>query len=332
MKKKLYILRGFTLIEILLVLSVIAALSAAFFFLYLNVNESYKINKESNNIMSIKGALDKLGFQSNNLNDDTISLLNISANSKTNKNNKILDAWGNPISISSYKTNYYTISYQNMNPESCSRLLKKMGGIFNTVSVNNSDYEKSSDISSNCSSENNLSTNTLSFSNYKLAVNNSNSDPYKVYGYANTNSSSDISFIVPTVIDGQTYDTLNSISVSMKDDSDQSTLSKYLKDTLSEKSNDPGMSDVVTSDGIVVGKTSSFGCGSNSLTVKECGSMNTDDYINALISAPESAWDDSVVKLNSYNDKICKNASFTCTEIKDANSYDFKYQVTRNKS
>ena len=127
--------KGFSLIEILLYLSVIIFLSVIAFILYIKVSERYFLSNEVSHLQNLKLSLDQI----QNLNDVTFSNdFYKSISISNNSNGDILDQWKGIIVLSKDDNgNDYTISYSNLSLFNCSELSHDGLSIFKFVTINN---------------------------------------------------------------------------------------------------------------------------------------------------------------------------------------------------
>lgn len=112
--------RGFSLLELLLVMGIIAALIIGAFMIYPKVKASQNVSNESKNLSSLvagikslyKGKADYEG-----LNNDVV------LNSKIVPDNmisdgRIVNVWGGDVTIDTFKT-FFRINYKNMQTREC---------------------------------------------------------------------------------------------------------------------------------------------------------------------------------------------------------------------
>ena len=78
-------LKGFTLIEILLVLAIILAIAVSAFFIYKSVSQKSQLNTETEHLAYIKSSLDSIvNFEGTTLNASLFNYLGLSNNSDGN--------------------------------------------------------------------------------------------------------------------------------------------------------------------------------------------------------------------------------------------------------
>ena len=129
---------AFSLIELMLVLVVMISSSIAAIVIYNHVSNQYKLDKEVKNLVYLKSSIDSINnLDKINLNDTFLKDSGIISKSQINKNGDLVDAWGNPISISNYSSdkNYYSISYSDLSVGNCISLISNMKDAFKTITI-----------------------------------------------------------------------------------------------------------------------------------------------------------------------------------------------------
>lgn len=138
--------KGFSLVELILVLSIIAGITIAAFIIYIKVQDSNYINKESRNIQTIRAGIKSLYINPSPPESDTIQNSMIEANLiptvMLNKNNSLVSAWGSYVytGISSDGNGklVFAIRYTNVNQKICTGLISNNEKLFPIINVSNS--------------------------------------------------------------------------------------------------------------------------------------------------------------------------------------------------
>ena len=132
--------KGFSLLELLLTLGVIAGIMIAAFIVFPKVQASQKIDKESRNITAIQAGVKSLyggRAKISSLNTDSFIA------SKNAPDNMILDGklvneWKGNVSVE-YSGNHgkYNIMYDAVPPDACAKLITAVSGNFVSITVYN---------------------------------------------------------------------------------------------------------------------------------------------------------------------------------------------------
>lgn len=134
--KKNIINKGFSLIEILLVLSIIFIAAVVSFVVYQKTSEEMKINNTISQIASINSVIDYLPPNLENV-DLNRSIQNSGIfDEMTTNENKMINEWGGNIHVSSrsVKNNhFYDILYYSLPTDACIKLTQKLGGMYTKV-------------------------------------------------------------------------------------------------------------------------------------------------------------------------------------------------------
>lgn len=136
--------KGFSLLEILLVLAIASAVVAAAFIIYPKVQVSNNIKKETNNIGTIRTGLTSLYASvatpsaNLNMNQLVINAKIVPDNMLTATNGEILSSWG-PVYVGASFLDSgkigFIIRYENLTNEVCVKLLSAMANGFDEVKV-----------------------------------------------------------------------------------------------------------------------------------------------------------------------------------------------------
>jgi prepilin-type N-terminal cleavage/methylation domain-containing protein len=322
--------KGFTLVEMLIVLAIILALSVAAFFIYKNVSQKSQLNKEVEHLSLIKSSLDSISnFGKTTLDTELFKSIEITDNSKGD----ILDTWKSPIIISKSENSslFYDIKYSNLNKYNCINLANDFKTVFGKLSVNDTIISNISvsALTDDCNSE----SNTLTFSNYK-----------KVDGDSSSSNSG-----------GNTEDTGNSKGEETKSDAGTTlTPEEYAKQQQDLLDNSPWDSKIITqmqsgyddSGNYVVqldnaGSTISSSDSAYSGIISKYidsnkGTISTSDFQNYVMSLGDGASDIIDGKSLTFTDSpvpksLCYSKGFSCNI---AQSSDGKYttKVTFSKA
>lgn len=140
--------KGFSLLELLLVLGIIAALIVGAFIIYPKVQTSVQTNRELKNLAAIKANIDSLYTGKSDytgLNTVSLAQANVFPDDMTSKGNSSISSggrliylpknvWGGDVTVSMYNTvNYYQITYMNVPIESCIKLAQAALQMFQSV-------------------------------------------------------------------------------------------------------------------------------------------------------------------------------------------------------
>lgn len=141
--------KGFSILELLLVMGIVSALIVAAFIIFPKVDASVKSNRELKNLATIKANIDALytgksdytGLntislaQSNVFPDDMISKSNPTISGSNGKLIYLpMNAWGGNVTVTMYNTvNYYQITYYNVPVDACIKMTQAAVQMFPTV-------------------------------------------------------------------------------------------------------------------------------------------------------------------------------------------------------
>lgn len=157
--------KGFTLIEILLFLSIILVISILSFLLYKKSSEDYKINVSSKQLISIKNEIDNAPPNLDYVEAFSYILIKDKfSNDKFIKDNVLRNIWNGDINVENRGERAYSLIYSNVPKDSCIKFIAVSKKIYKSVKVESSDYIDSfsiSDVSNYCSQQ---STNNLNIS------------------------------------------------------------------------------------------------------------------------------------------------------------------------
>lgn len=168
---------GFTLIEILLALSIIMVIVVSAFFIFKSVESKTKLDKEVKNLTYLKSSIDSIRDLNKISIDNTIlEKLGILDTSSIDSDGNLKDAWGNVINFYNGNSSVYYITYNNLSLENCEGLATRNSATFGSEIINGFVLNKPtvSIINQACSSQNqNIS---ISFSNYDSSTQNDNNN------------------------------------------------------------------------------------------------------------------------------------------------------------
>jgi hypothetical protein len=146
--------QGFSLIELLLVLGVIALLLVAAFVVYPRVVMSRQTNNEVTNLLAIRAAMHSTfgnrGFYASVSNDDMTQMANrarifpVSMNGGDFSANKVSNVWGGDVTLTNTTSSHagvqagwsFVIRTRDVPPEACVNLVARTITSFRTIQVN----------------------------------------------------------------------------------------------------------------------------------------------------------------------------------------------------
>lgn len=321
--------KGFSLVEMLIVLAIILIISVAAFFIYKNVSQKSALNKEVEHLSLIKSSLDSIQrLDKTTLDADFFKSIEISSDNKGN----IYDTWKSPIAISKSENSslFYDISYSNMNKYNCINLSNEFKNIFQKITINSNDMSKFtvSDLTNACSSE---ESNTIVFSNFKKVDGDSASNSDSKSGSDNTstgdNSNSGGSTLTPEEYAAQQKELLDNSPWD----------SKIITQTQSGYDNDGNYIVQLDNSGSNISSSDSA---YSSIIAKYIdsnkGTISTSDLQNYVMSLGDGASDTidgkSLTFTNSPVPKsLCYSKGFSC-DISQSSDGSYTTKVTFSKA
>lgn len=321
--------KGFSLVEMLIVLAIILIISVAAFFIYKNVSQKSDLNKEVEHLSLIKSSLDSIQrLDKTTLDADFFKSIEISSDNKGN----IYDTWKSPIAISKSANSFlfYDISYSNMNKYNCINLSNEFKNIFQKITINSNDMSKFtvSDLTNACSSE---ESNTIVFSNFKKVEGDSASNSDSKSGSDNTstgdNSNSGGSTLTPEEYAAQQKELLDNSPWD----------SKIITQTQSGYDNDGNYIVQLDNSGSNISSSDSA---YSSIIAKYIdsnkGTISTSDLQNYVMSLGDGASDTidgkSLTFTNSPVPKsLCYSKGFSC-DISQSSDGSYTTKVTFSKA
>lgn len=321
--------KGFSLVEMLIVLAIILIISVAAFFIYKNVSQKSALNKEVEHLSLIKSSLDSIQrLDKTTLDADFFKSIEISSDNKGN----IYDTWKSPIAISKSANSslFYDISYSNMNKYNCINLSNEFKNIFQKITINSNDMSKFtvSDLTNACSSE---ESNTIVFSNFKKVDGDSASNSDSKSGSDNTstgdNSNSGGSTLTPEEYAAQQKELLDNSPWD----------SKIITQTQSGYDNDGNYIVQLDNSGSNISSSDSA---YSSIIAKYIdsnkGTISTSDLQNYVMSLGDGASDTidgkSLTFTNSPVPKsLCYSKGFSC-DISQSSDGSYTTKVTFSKA
>lgn len=321
--------KGFSLVEMLIVLAIILIISVAAFFIYKNVSQKSALNKEVEHLSLIKSSLDSIQrLDKTTLDADFFKSIEISSDNKGN----IYDTWKSPITISKSANSslFYDISYSNMNKYNCINLSNEFKNIFQKITINSNDMSKFtvSDLTNACSSE---ESNTIVFSNFKKVDGDSASNSDSKSGSDNTstgdNSNSGGSTLTPEEYAAQQKELLDNSPWD----------SKIITQTQSGYDNDGNYIVQLDNSGSNISSSDSAYSGIIAKYIdSNKGTISTSDLQNYVMSLGDGASDTidgkSLTFTNSPVPKsLCYSKGFSC-DISQSSDGSYTTKVTFSKA
>lgn len=321
--------KGFSLVEMLIVLAIILIILVAAFFIYKNVSQKSDLNKEVEHLSLIKSSLDSIQrLDKTTLDANFFKSIEISSDNKGN----IYDTWKSPIAISKSANSslFYDISYSNMNKYNCINLSNEFKNIFQKITINSNDMSKFtvSDLTNACSSE---GSNTIVFSNFKKVEGDSASNSDSKSGSDNTstgdNSNSGGSTLTPEEYAAQQKELLDNSPWD----------SKIITQTQSGYDNDGNYIVQLDNSGSNISSSDSA---YSSIIAKYIdsnkGTISTSDLQNYVMSLGDGASDTidgkSLTFTNSPVPKsLCYSKGFSC-DISQSSDGSYTTKVTFSKA
>lgn len=133
--------KAFTLVELLIVIGIMAVMSAGMYAIYSNVSLSQKSTQEINNLNILKGGIENLFAASSDytgLDQALIAKSSIPSATMMKGSDKVVNAWGNeytiaPIDVGGVAANF-TIE-TNIPKKACEKIVSALAGTWSGVEV-----------------------------------------------------------------------------------------------------------------------------------------------------------------------------------------------------
>ena len=168
-KKKVH---GFSLMEIILTISISLFLITASFFFYKMVAERYKQDRATKELALIKNSIESLTENHLTYVNNDLLLKTKTLPENMINGNKIINPWNGNITISTNPNDqrFYNIGYSNLTPDACIKMVSGSKSLFETVRTDSNELtsNKINDISDFCSKLKN--NEQLVFSNYNSLI------------------------------------------------------------------------------------------------------------------------------------------------------------------
>jgi len=142
--------KGFTLIEVLLVVGFIAIASVGVYVIYNKVQTTNNANKEAKNLDLIRAGIKQLYSTQTSyagLSNQVVNSARITPeNMTTSNNNQIVNSFGGsvtitPVSLNNGTNNAFRITYERVPGEVCIKLASSVAAQFNQVTVGNTNIK-----------------------------------------------------------------------------------------------------------------------------------------------------------------------------------------------
>lgn len=148
--------KGFSLIELLLVLAVATGVVAATFYVYGKVQAHNRVNRATHDLASISKAMNAILTTRPTIAEANTMLTSSKAlpSSMTDRTGSFVNAYGGKLTITPHNgsDDFYDVSYYNVPPDACIELVSASRAIYRTIT--NTSYSPNSgvsDIASFCS-------------------------------------------------------------------------------------------------------------------------------------------------------------------------------------
>ena len=149
--------QGFSLIEILLVIGIIAVLALAAFLIFPSVQASQRANAEQNNIMTIAAGVKQM-FNGKYTNISTLNVVQgklAPANMVNDAGTGLVSAWGGAVNVAAspgagVAGSRFTVNYTAVPTAVCLKLAPGLVGNFETLTVGTTDVKTPADIITAC--------------------------------------------------------------------------------------------------------------------------------------------------------------------------------------
>lgn len=152
MKLKLGNKKGFTLVEILLVVGFIAIASIGIYVVYAKVNAGGQANAEARNLDVLRAGIKNLYGANKNYDKITEEVVNQAGITPDamNRGKSIINTFGGAVTVKSAdmgkgSNNAFEITYENVPPDVCAKLAPTAGAQFDTLTVGSSEAKKYGD-------------------------------------------------------------------------------------------------------------------------------------------------------------------------------------------
>ena len=183
---------GFSLMEMILVITISLILMSAVFVTYQVVSERNKVSQANKELALIKNGIDELMAENviavNNTVLTNIKIIPHNMVSGT----EVIHPWKGKVIITPYSgdNRFYEIAYSNISPSSCIGMITGTNGMFNTVKTNSNQLTSLNvtDVSNFCSQLKN--NDQLIFSNYKAMTALNSPPPTPTPSVSNSSSAS----------------------------------------------------------------------------------------------------------------------------------------------
>ncbi|HCB1742758.1 TPA: type 4 pilus major pilin [Klebsiella pneumoniae] len=131
--------KGFSLIELLLVLAVATGVVAATFYGYGKVQAHNKVNRATHDLASISKAMNAIMTTRPTIAEANTMLTSSNAlpSSMTDRTGSFVNAYGGKLTITPHNgsDDFYDVSYYNVPPDACIELVSASRAIYRTVTI-----------------------------------------------------------------------------------------------------------------------------------------------------------------------------------------------------
>lgn len=279
---------GFSLMEMILVITISLILMSAVFVTYQVVSERNKVSQANKELALIKNGIDELMAENviavNNTVLTNIKIIPHNMVSGT----EVIHPWKGKVVITPHSgdNRFYEIAYSNISPSSCIGMVTGTNGMFNTIKTNSNQLTSLNvtDVSNFCSQLKN--NDQLIFSNYK-AMTALNSPPPTPTPSVSNSSSASISTSISNSISASLSSSVSASNSASVSTSISNSISASNSASVSNSISASNSASISTSNSISASNSTSASI-SNSASISASRSTSTSISTSASLSASRS--------------------------------------------
>lgn len=279
---------GFSLMEMILVITISLILMSAAFVTYQVVSERNKVSQANKELALIKNGIDELMAENViAVNNTVLTNIKIIPHNMVN-GTEVIHPWKGKVIITPYTgdNRFYEIAYSNISPSSCIGMVTGTNGMFNTIKTNSNQLTSLNvtDVSNFCSQLKN--NDQLIFSNYK-AMTALNSPPPTPTPSVSNSSSASISTSISNSISASLSSSVSASNSASVSTSISNSISASNSASVSNSISASNSASISTSNSISASNSTSASI-SNSASISASRSTSTSLSTSASLSASRS--------------------------------------------
>lgn len=281
---------GFSLMEMILVITISLILMSAAFVTYQVVSERNKVSQANKELALIKNGIDELMAENViAVNNTVLTNIKIIPHNMVN-GTEVIHPWKGKVIITPYTgdNRFYEIAYSNISPSSCIGMVTGTNGMFNTIKTNSNQLTSLNvtDVSNFCSQLKN--NDQLIFSNYKAmtALNSPPPTPTPTPSVSNSSSAS-ISTSISNSISASLSSSVSASNSASVSTSISNSISASNSASVSNSISASNSASISTSNSISASNSTSASI-SNSASISASRSTSTSLSTSASLSASRS--------------------------------------------